>query len=269
MSKALPKEITSYDLLKALAIVLMLIDHMGYYFFTDDLWWRVVGRMCVPIWFFLIGYANSRNMEAKLWIGAIILVLVNIPTGNPIFPLNILATMLAIRLVLNPYMERALRNDNAFWAMAVILFALSLPTNFITEYGTMGLVLAMYGYLYRHRENLKLAGKTALFQTYMIVAPVGFLVTQHIGFGFSETQLTVVTMGIFGVISALFFFKPATYPELTKKLPTPAVWLIQIMGRRTLEIYVLHLILFKVLAPIYNPEIFTYFEWTWLPENRP
>ena len=49
MAKQLPANITSYDLFKALALVLMLADHIGYYFYDDVDWWRVAGRICVPI----------------------------------------------------------------------------------------------------------------------------------------------------------------------------------------------------------------------------
>ena len=41
----LPAEITSYDLLKAAAVIIMIIDHVGYYFFIDEMWWRAVGRI--------------------------------------------------------------------------------------------------------------------------------------------------------------------------------------------------------------------------------
>ena len=41
--RKLPQELTSYDLLKTLAVVTMIIDHIGLYFFPDDVGWRIVG----------------------------------------------------------------------------------------------------------------------------------------------------------------------------------------------------------------------------------
>ncbi len=37
----LPAPLTAYDLLKTLAIILMVVDHIGAYFFPDQMWWRV------------------------------------------------------------------------------------------------------------------------------------------------------------------------------------------------------------------------------------
>ena len=51
--KTLPTAITSYDLFKTLAVATMLIDHVGIYFFPDELWFRVIGRLSFPIWLFL------------------------------------------------------------------------------------------------------------------------------------------------------------------------------------------------------------------------
>ena len=66
-TKTLSSYLTSYDLLKTLALVLMVIDHIGYFFYPEEMWWRVLGRLSVPIWFFLIGYANARDCFG-LWL---------------------------------------------------------------------------------------------------------------------------------------------------------------------------------------------------------
>ena len=263
MKKNLPSDITSYDILKTIAIILMIIDHLGYYFFSEDYWLRVIGRLCVPIWFFLIGYAHSRDVGLKLWIGSLILVLANIPAGLFIFPLNILPTMIFIRLVIDQYMMRSMRDFNAFWAMAFIIALLAFPSNFVSEYGTLGLIMAIYGYLVRRKEELKETHPQYLsgFFTFSLLS---FLVIQQIGFGFNESQFMVMCIGIMLVMLLLYFFSPATYPKLTKCLPGFLVKTIQFTGRRTLEIYVLHLLIFKFLAPIYNPDVYTFFDWSFI-----
>ncbi len=50
--------------LKVLAVVTMLIDHMGYIFFPQMIIWRVIGRLAFPIFAFLIanGYKHTRNV---------------------------------------------------------------------------------------------------------------------------------------------------------------------------------------------------------------
>ena len=97
VAKALPREITSYDLLKTFAVVIMLIDHIGAYFFPEVLWWRAIGRIGFPIWFFLVGHASGRDLPFKLWGSALLLVGANFVTGMAIFPLNALVTIILIR----------------------------------------------------------------------------------------------------------------------------------------------------------------------------
>ena len=70
MPRTLPKDLTSHDLLKAFAVIIMVIDHAGYYFFPDQEWWRAIGRIGFPIWFFLVGHARGRVISRKLIIGA-------------------------------------------------------------------------------------------------------------------------------------------------------------------------------------------------------
>src|SRR5678815_2294516 len=52
--------VDSTDWLKTIAIILVLVDHFGYFFMESDLWWSVVGRMAAPTFFFLIGYARTH-----------------------------------------------------------------------------------------------------------------------------------------------------------------------------------------------------------------
>ena len=66
--QSLPKELTSYDLLKSLAVILMICDHIGYFFFPEEMWFRTLGRLCLPIWFFLIGYARGDEVSKLFWI---------------------------------------------------------------------------------------------------------------------------------------------------------------------------------------------------------
>ena len=143
MAKDLPKEITSYDLLKMLAVILMIVDHIGAYFFPEELWWRVAGRMCVPIWFFLIGYAKSRDLGAPIWFWMALLAVSDIVVGQGVFPVNILATMIIIRLVIDTIMQRTRNDRSMFWAIIVIIVTLCVPTAFLFEYGVLGLIIAI------------------------------------------------------------------------------------------------------------------------------
>lgn len=261
MPKVLPKDLTSYDFFKTFAVILMLVDHIGFYFFPENLWWRVFGRMCVPVWFFLIGYAQSRDLSPRLWIGAALLVAGNFIAGMSIVPLNILATMIAVRLIIDPLMKHTLRKPSAFWAVMTMMMFLIIPSGVATEYGTQAVIMAVYGYLLRHRDELPDAQK--FITQYMVFAMVSFVVFQFFVFLFPEPLFITLCFGIMAVMGALYFFRPVTFPKLTQAMPGPFVWLFRLMGRRTLEIYVFHLLLFKGLALWLEPDRFVLLDWKW------
>ena len=262
MKKILPSEITSYDLFKTLAVALMIADHVGYYFFPEDNWWRVFGRMCVPIWFFLVGYAQSRDMGLKMWAGAGILIIANFITGMSIFPLNILASMLAVRMALDGVTKKFFEVENVFWPIVLIMFFLIVPTMLVVEYGTQGLILSVFGFIIRRRNEFNISKN--LVDKYTIAAFLMFVIPQTVFFGFTQNQFMVMSAGVMVMMMALFFFQPRTFPRLTKFLPRPFVWFLHIGGRRTLEIYVLHLFLFKFMGAILEPDRFVWFDWKWL-----
>ncbi len=59
----------SINLLKILAIVLMTIDHIGFFLFPNQLGWRAIGRLAAPIFAYLIvvGVQNTRNWRDYAW----------------------------------------------------------------------------------------------------------------------------------------------------------------------------------------------------------
>lgn len=260
-TKTLPKELTSYDFFKTAAVVLMIIDHIGYYFFPEtEAWWRVFGRMCVPIWFFLIGYANSRDMGKKLWIGGGILLLANVVSGLFLLPLNILFTVLVCRQVLDRIMQISMLRVNNIAATTFVLFMLILPTAFLFEYGTQAILIAMFGWMVRHQKEARRLHKDSI-EVFLAVNIMIFIGTQALFLGFNDQQTFVLGVGSFFVFGLVWLFKPKTYPELTKKLPGFIVAILQFGGRRTLEIYVAHLVLFKALGMALFPERFEFLNW--------
>ncbi len=264
--------LTSYDLLKALALLLMVIDHVGFYFFPDENWFRVFGRICVPIWFFLIGYAKSRDIPNSWWIGALVLIAVSAMVGMPFFATNILVTMIAVRLSLDFISRLSAKNSVYFYAVTAILTILIIPTGFFTEYGTQGILSAMCGYFVRQRQSAIVSedvkhSKDAFAMWYMVYVQVVYAVLQLGYFGFSQNQFLVVIVGVVAVSWMLLRFKPVAYAAYTEKMPGLVTMLLQICGRRTLEIYVVHLVLFKCLALYLGYESFGLFEVEWFEEG--
>lgn len=258
----LPKDITSYDLLKFVAVIIMIIDHAGFYFFPHDLWFRAVGRIGFPVWFFLVGYARGRDLPPRLWIGAIILTVVSAVVGMSILPLNTLVTIIVIRLTIGALGYAATRSRESFIGIMAIMLLMIIPTSMLVEYGTLALICALFGYFARNRPTVPGMGDAMNALTIaMTCMAVSFLGMQIWSFGFAGLQAGFVIGGTFVTTFVLLLFRPMTFPRLTHMVTPVGQWLIQLGGRRTLEIYILHLVAFKIAMLWYRPDDAALFDW--------
>ncbi len=249
--KVLPFEITSLDLLKSLAVVLMVIDHLGEYLYPEMLWLRAIGRIGFPVWFFMAGYAAPRMIEPRLIIGGIILLVANYLAGQPLLPLNALFSILFVRLLIHPIMKPVEAGQISIWFVAAVLTVLIIFTTPYTQYGTMALITAIFGYLVRNRDKVI---DQKIIVHYMIFSLTVFVLMQVIWFHFDWYQTAIVIIGTLMVRMQLLNLRMETYPALTAKLPAIARGALKLMGRRTLEIYVIHLLILKVIVVLLHIE---------------
>ncbi|QQG37043.1 MAG: hypothetical protein HYS17_04570 [Micavibrio aeruginosavorus] len=257
--KALNKDLTSYDVLKAAAVLLMLADHTGFYFFPDENWWRVWGRFCVPIWFFLIGYARSRDLSPRIWVGAAALAIASGAAGMGFLPLNILATMIILRLALDPVMAGVLQGRRYIWQISAIFLFLVLPSSYLFEYGTLAFIMAMYGWLVRHQSEYE--GGVILRQRFFFLAIGSFVFLQSVFFAFDQPQMMALSIGILFVMALLTVFRPMTFAGTGQGGLGILFAPVRFLGRYTLEIYVAHLLLFKALGVWLYPDRFLLWDW--------
>ena len=68
-------------MLKLIAVLAMVADHLGYLFFPDQEWLRVVGRLAMPVFGFAIarGFYYTRNPNSYLLRVALLAVLSQLP----------------------------------------------------------------------------------------------------------------------------------------------------------------------------------------------
>ncbi len=265
--KKLPGVITSYDLLKSLALILMIIDHTGYFFFAYDeidpdqgvLWFRVLGRLCVPIWFFLIGYARTTDVPLKWWAAAFIVLFSKMLAGQYILPLNIIFTLMAARYIRPWVMERVFYSPEMMRGMFFLLALGALPTGVFIEYGSIVMLFTVFGYMVRNRKELTIDKK---YQYLFVLASFFvFFFSQGLALPtLSYSQTVFMFAGFIFIAVLLAKFRPATYPQMTKRLGF-LKYLIFLTGRRTLEIYVLHLFIFRMVAMYLYP--YKYVLWGW------
>lgn len=239
----LTDDLTTFDWLKTAAILLMIIDHVGYFIFPQIEWFRVFGRLCVPIFFFLIGYANTREINMRWLAGAGILLFASLMLGQPVLPLSILVTMLLIRLVLDPIMEFLGGSPVYIWWVLLLLVFAMLPSDMLVEYGTIGLAMAMCGFAVKHHERMVEVFGRGVPQIMMASVFTGFWVLTSFKFGFTPLAIMVLGAGLIGLYFVLQNFKGEV---LEGSASHPHAALIRFCGRYTLEIYVIHLLILKM-----------------------
>ncbi|MCC7305291.1 MAG: hypothetical protein IT558_03415 [Alphaproteobacteria bacterium] len=259
MSHPLPRELTTRDLLKTLAIILTVIDHAGLFFFPEEAWFRVIGRFSVPVWFFLVGYADTRKVQKEIWIGGALIVLTFMALGLYLFPLNILFTIAVTRLLLDRVAMRALHNGETLRGMFLILSFLSFPAMIVMEYGTTGFLFAILGIMRRHREELKMDPR--LHWLWAGSSMLAYMVTQVLLLPpLTGWHLVVLVVGLGTIAFLLMRFEARVFSFSAGPV-------LRFTGRRTLEIYVFHIIAFGALAAWLIPGRFSFFRFEIVPRG--
>ncbi len=254
-----PHAVDNTDWLKTAAIILVAVDHIGYFFIEDDQWWSVFGRMAAPPFFFLLGYAQTRTVPLHwIWLGVILTLLDSWNTGWTWVAPNILLSFALIRIA-RPYAQILLQHHGwaAFALLVSALFAVLPIAAKIVDYGAEGWLWALIG-LY---QRMYVDGRSAtdVDGTAQSSAPPRHAMTENVGlmrllacfvaavvyvwqeqreFSFSQIHFAVFILGV-GVLSlSLFLFLRG--PSRIQP-PESMAGALRFIGRRTLEIYAIQL----------------------------
>ncbi len=254
-----PRAVDNTDWLKTAAIILVAVDHTGYFFIENADWWSVFGRLAAPLFFFLLGYARTRTVPFYwIWLGVILTLLDSWNTDWTWVAPNILLSFALIRIA-RPYVQFLLQRHG--WTAFVLLVSaliLVLPiTAEIVDYGAEGWLWALFGLSQRMyvdsrsvigvdgtvqssaqpahamTENLGLMRLLACF-----VAAVVYVWQEQLVFWFSQVQLATVILSVFVLSLGLCLFQRG--PSRIQP-PEPIAGALRFIGRRTLEIYAIQL----------------------------
>lgn len=176
-----------------IAMITMLIDHIGAVFYpqVDEL--RIIGRIAFPIYAFAvyIGYKHTRNVQKYIWRLFWIAVLSQVPFMAAFnhLSLNVVWTLwssLLVLLVLDKLPNRLL-------GIPIVIGAGIIMEITAMDYGMYGLLLVL---LFRYFQGpILVLGHvllTALYiqlhsssvQMYSVVATLGLAIAQYYGAGF-------------------------------------------------------------------------------------
>ncbi len=256
-SPAVSRIVDNTDWLKTAAIILVLIDHIGYFFIDDGDWWSVFGRLAAPVFFFLIGYAHTSKVPLQwLMLGVILTVLESANNDWAWVAPNILLSFALVRLGL-PHLRKLVEKQGwvAFAVIAAVLVALLPIAGKVVDYGSEGWLWALLGFaqrMYADRSAVNdsvAAGKpsraTAIIGVLVCAVAAGAYVWQEQKeFDFSEIQLTtfIVCVGVLSLSLCLFARGPS-------RIQPPAAFAgaLSFIGRHTLAIYAIELAAFEIL----------------------
>jgi hypothetical protein len=254
-----PRAIDNTDWLKTAAILLVVVDHTGYFFIENAEWWSVFGRLAAPLFFFLLGYARTRTVPFHwLWLGVILTLLDSWNNDWTWVAPNILISFALIRIA-RPHVQMLLQNHGwvAFTLLVSVLFAVLPIAANIVDYGAEGWLWALFGLCQRMYVDGRSA--TVLSSTAQGSTPPAYAMTENVGltrllacfvaavvyvrqeqmeFSFSQIQFATFILGL-AVLSfslCLFLRGPSRIQP-----PESIAGTLRFIGRRTLEIYAIQL----------------------------
>ncbi len=217
-------QLNSHDLIKAIAIILVIIDHTAEFLLENNPWCRLLGRGAAPLFFFLIGYSAKLRVRVSLVIYALILTFTGFLLFNHLW-LNILVNFIFIYCFLNLFPPQL---SHKWTQISLYIGAILLHpvlSKYI-EYGTTGFLIA---YSARLLYLQKPAGKYGLGVSLFL-----YYLWQGYAFGFYQRQILLTGLGLICValyLAMVFYkFRPIACPP---RLRLPLL----ILSRYSLEIY--------------------------------
>jgi non-ribosomal peptide synthetase-like protein len=258
-SMSTPHLVDNTDWLKVAAIILVSVDHFGYFFVEDDLWWSVFGRLAAPMFFFLVGYAKTRTVPLH-WIGlgVVLTLLDSWNAGWTWVAPNILLSFTLIRIAGPCVQGLVQRHPWVGYGLLLSLLLAVLPMAAkIVDYGVEGWLWALFGLYHRRyvdgRSDAEVGGAAQgssppaqamtmnaglLRLLVCFVAAVVYVWQEQKEFSFPRIYFAVLILGV-GVMSlslCLFLRGPSRFQP-----PETIAGALRFVGRHTLEIYAIQL----------------------------
>lgn len=134
------KKLNNFDL-KVIALILMTIDHIGYYLFPEQIFLRYIGRISFPIFAFLMAetYKYSSNINKKmknLFIIAIIIQILFWSIGVFEGKGNIMFTLFSGLMLISLY-----NNYKKIYSFLFLFIYIIINLFFHIDYGVLGIII--------------------------------------------------------------------------------------------------------------------------------
>lgn len=167
------------EILKLIAAISMLVDHVGVLFFPDVIMMRIIGRLAFPIFAYYIaqGFINTSNINKYILRIFIFSIISQVPfcffayiiIGNYLY-FNVLFTFLLALILLY-----AVENKQYIIGICIAFIPITLEMfmSIDTDYGTYGIIMVLIFYLFREKTIIRNIAIVALtiIHSYLIGIP--------------------------------------------------------------------------------------------------
>lgn len=241
-----PVRVSSTDWLKLVGIAAFILDHIGLFFIEDAELFRIAGRVAAPIFFFLIGFARSRQVPLSWIVLGVALTALDVwIDGADEFSLNILLNFAAVRLALRVIDYHAATPLRLAIIAGLCVFA--IPTaGLVFEYGAEGWLWALFGFAQRRFRDGDMQFKWLRFG-FAALAIAIYAAVEIEDHEFEDGEEIALVAALIALGGLLLLFQRRTSP-----LQPPAFLMrpVQIVSRYSLEIYAFSLFVMQVIAHV-------------------
>lgn len=174
------------DLLKTLAIIALIIDHLGLYFFPKYQIFRAIGRFAMPIFGFFVGYNYNKPNHKIAALGFVLTFMLWFCFD--VTSLNILIVMYLGQWCLYFMDQYELGSKTIIWIKILALIAIIPLTQDYLEYGSLLLAFILVGKSFKEGiGNYWLIGCVTIASILFSLQPGRFMFT-------IENQVIVIAL---------------------------------------------------------------------------
>ncbi len=211
MKKTLPL-LTNFQL-KCIAALLMVLDHLRAFFPVLPLWFRYLGRLSAPIFFFLTveGFFHTKNRgryAARLLAGGVVMAAGSgiithfFPSDIGLYNNILLSLGLGVALM-SAWQQLQETGDEQLFKPVIFLILIAM---LFTEANIYGIMMVLVFYRFRERKDLLTVFYVVGTLLPSLVSPLSFRQPLSISYNLSIQQFFVIDYQWMMVFALPFFF---------------------------------------------------------------
>lgn len=227
-----------YDYLKVIALISMIIDHIGFFFFPEYEFLRVIGRLAFPLFLFLVGYNWSFRRRNSLRIYAIIIQsfiwLSYWLWYSTIFYLNILPVIALVRLIFSS-------SKNSPVILLFLFFIGLWCASYMRDYADYGTLSLSFAILWYRAGQYK--------QHWFGYLVWWWVLTYYVRFMIQNSWFDPSLYGGLAIVWIFLFVAWATLYRRNYSRKVSPRWdaLVSTLSQNALHIYFIHAVILLIL----------------------